>query len=52
MKKVTTPISAPKYNPSLDKWDRVDLFPEKTANAREMLAKAPWSPRDEKSSSI
>ncbi|WP_342084153.1 hypothetical protein [Dyadobacter sp. OTU695] len=52
MKKVTTPISAPKHNPSLDKWDGVDLFPEKTAKAREILAKTPWPPRDEKSSSI
>lgn len=52
MKKVTASISAPKRNLSLDKWDGVDLFPEKTAKAREILAKAPWPSRDEKPSSI
>lgn len=40
------------YNPELDKFVGVDLFPEKTARAREILAKAPWPSRDEKPSSI
>ena len=41
MKKSVKPIVRPGYNPSLDKWESVDLFPAKTAKARETLGKYP-----------
>lgn len=33
-----------RYNPELDKYVGVDLFPEKTARAKEMLKNAPLPP--------
>lgn len=41
MKKSVQPIVRPRYNPDLDKWKNVDLFPVKTAKAREILEKYP-----------
>lgn len=32
------------YNPELDKFEDIDLFPEKTAKAREMLKNTPLPP--------
>jgi hypothetical protein len=32
------------YNPELDKFEGIDLFPKKTAKAREMLKNAPLPP--------
>lgn len=34
-----------RYNPELDKYVDLDLFPEKTAKAKEMLSKAPLPPK-------
>ena len=41
MKKPTLPSKSGLYDPAFDKWDNVDLFPEKTAKARAMLEKYP-----------
>lgn len=41
MKKPTSPSRSGSYDPALDKWDNVDLFPEKTAKARVILEKYP-----------
>ena len=42
MKTITKPVIRPRHNPELDKWDGIDLFPEKTAKAKEFLAKHPF----------
>ena len=40
-KRDTSDAHIGKYNPELDKYVDIDLFPEKTAKAREMLKNAP-----------
>lgn len=42
MKTPAKPIIRPRHNPALDKWEGIDLFPEKTAKAREILTKYPF----------
>lgn len=41
----TSDLPSGTYNPELDKWEGVDLFPKKTAKAREMLEKAGLPPQ-------
>lgn len=46
MKKPGTSTISGSQISALEAWDNVDLFPEKTAKAKAILAKAPLPPLD------